>query len=61
MTAALATMRVDYNQPTLKDMKKVKNSLKERREKKGRKESATAMLAAEAFAATAAVMGPAKK
>ncbi len=53
MTNALATMRVDYDSPQLKDMKKCKNSLKERREAKKRRGSATLAAAAAGIAATA--------
>ena len=52
MTNALATMRVDYDSPQLKDMKKCKNSLKDRRDKK-RRGSATLAAAAAGIAATA--------
>ena len=55
MTNALATMRVDYDSPAIKDMKKVKNSLKDRREKK-RRGSATLAAAAAGMAATATLV-----
>ncbi len=60
MTNALATMRVDYDSPQLKDMKKVKNSLKDRREAKKRRGSATLAAAAAGLAASSAVFGPSK-